>query len=228
MDRTNTTRTMGRLAIATALVAMLGAGCVTRGKYDELEAEKQSLEASRAALSEEIVALQAERDELAASLLETEAEKEAMANTYAELVGELQAEVATGQVEIQQLRDGVRLNVSDELLFDSGSATLGQLGRDLLARVAGQIKDEDAIVTVEGHTDDVAVGPTLRKRYPTNWELAGARAASVVRLLADNGVDPARLRAVSRGPFAPLASNDTEAGRAKNRRTEILLRPAMD
>jgi chemotaxis protein MotB len=210
------------------IAAGLITGCVTRGKYDELEAERQSLEARRSALAEEVANLQAERDELAAALAATEAEKEVMADTYSELVGELQAEVATGQVQIQQIRDGVRLNVSDELLFESGSVQLGQLGRELIARVANQIKNEDAIVTVEGHTDDVAVGPTLRSRFPTNWELAGARAAIVTRLLAENGVDPARLRAVSRGPFAPLVPNDSAENRAKNRRTEILLRPVPE
>ena len=81
---------------------------------------------------------------------------------------------------------------------------------------------------MEGNTDNVPVGPELRKLYPTNWELAGARAAEVVRLLADNGVDPATMRAVSRGPFDPIASNDTAEGRAENRRTEIVLRPATE
>lgn len=217
-----------RTAVAGMIAIGLLTGCVTRGKYDELEAERQSLEARRSALAEEVANLQVERDELAAALAATEAEKEVMADTYAELVGELQAEVATGQVQIQQIRDGVRLNVSDELLFESGSVKLGQLGRELIARVANQIKNEDAIVTVEGHTDDVAVGPALRSRFPTNWELAGARAAIVTRLLAENGVDPARLRAVSRGPFAPLVPNDSTESRAKNRRTEIILRPVPE
>jgi len=215
------------LALSASILSMsVTTGCVTRGTYDELQAEKASLEASREALSEEVVALQAERAELAQELAASEAEKEAMADTYSGLVSELQAEVATGQVEIQQIRDGVRLNVSDELLFESGSVDLGESGRSLLARVAEQIRNEEAVITVEGHTDDVAVGPSLRRRFPTNWELAGARAAIVVRLLAENGVDPTRMRAVSRGPFDPLASNDTEAGRAKNRRTEIILRPS--
>ena len=218
------------LVLATALMLGLSTatGCVTRGTYNDLEAEKKQIEANRDALSEEIVSLQAERESLAGQLAATEAEKEAMAGTYSELVGELQAEVATGQVEIQQIRDGVRLAVSDELLFKSGSVALGSDGRELIARVGEQIKDEAAVVTVEGHTDNVKVGPGLAKRFPTNWELAGARAASVVRLLSESGVDPTRMRAVSRGPFAPRASNDTPEGRAKNRRTEIILRPTSE
>ncbi len=121
--------------------------------------------------------------------------------------------------------DGIRLAVSDELLFPSGSAELESGGRDVLIRVAKQIGDEQAIVAVEGHTDNVRIGPSLRKRYTSNWELAAARAAGVVRLLNENGLAGERLRAVSRGPFAPIASNDTAKGRARNRRTEIVLRP---
>lgn len=216
------------VAVLATLLVPLTVGCVTRGKYNDLEAQNQELESNRDALAAEVAALQVERDALSQGLAAAEAEKEAMAGTYTELVGELQSEVAAGQVEIQQIRDGVRLNVSQELLFSSGSTQLGDAGRGLIVRVAEQIKDEEAIISVEGHSDNVAVGPALKARYPTNWELAGARAASVVRLLAENGVDPGSMRAVSRGPFAPLVSNDTEEGRAKNRRTEIILRPIQE
>jgi chemotaxis protein MotB len=75
---------------------------------------------------------------------------------------------------------------------------------------------------VQGHTDNV---PIHSERYPTNWELAGARASRVVRLLEENGVDPGRLWAVSHGEYAPVAPNDSNAGRAKNRRIEITLKP---
>jgi chemotaxis protein MotB len=133
--------------------------------------------------------------------------------------------VASGQIHIEQLVDGVRVGLSDEILFASGSASLNDGGRAVLTRVAGMISDDKAIITVEGHTDSVGISKKLKSQFPTNWELAGARAASVVRLLSEQGVDPKTMRAVSRGPFAPIASNDTREGRAKNRRTEILLRP---
>jgi chemotaxis protein MotB len=158
-------------------------------------------------------------------LLKTETEVASLRGTYGELVDVLQAEVLAGQIEVLQLVDGIRLKVSEELLFRSGSARLSEKGRTLLARVAGQIADENAIISVEGHTDNVAISPSLRDRYATNWELAGARASSVVRVLSEAGVDPMQLRAVSRGPFAPIASNDTAEGRSQNRRTEIILRP---
>jgi chemotaxis protein MotB len=78
---------------------------------------------------------------------------------------------------------------------------------------------------VVGNTDDVPVGRELSERYPTNWELAGARAAVVVRYLQEKGVDPAKLEAVSYAQYHPVASDTSAAGRADNRRTELLIRP---
>ena len=214
-------RTTGGLVILCFSLGLGAAGCVSKGKYKKLEK-------SRDELADQVTVLEGEKGELSLGLAAAVAENVVMADTYAELVGELQTEVAAGQVEVMQIRDGIRLNVSQDLLFGSGGTTLGEKGKDLIARVASQIKDEGAIISVEGNTDNVPVGPELRKHYATNWELAGARAAEVVRLLADNGVDPASMRAVSRGPFDPIASNDTAEGRAKNRRTEIILRPASE
>jgi chemotaxis protein MotB len=203
--------------VGLGLVGLLSLGCVTKGKYKDLEAERDALAAEREAAV-------AEQDQLAAQLAATLAENEAMQATYGELVRELQSEVEAGEITIQELVDGIRLGVSDELLFSSGGVDVGEKGRAVLARVAGQIVDGDTLVFVEGHTDDVPVGPRLKERYPTNWELAGARAALVVRLLSENGVAPERMRAVSRGPFDPIAPNDSDENRAKNRRTDIILR----
>jgi chemotaxis protein MotB len=203
-------------------------GCVSNDKYNHLLAERDGLAAERDGLTEEVTVLQVASDELAASLSASAQQAEKMRSTYGGLMTELEAEVAAGQLEVQQLVDGVRLNVSDELLFESGAAGLNEQGRVLIARVASRIGKEQAIISVEGHTDNVGISDSLRTRFPTNWELAAARASSVVRLLTEEGLDPTRLRVVSRGPFAPVASNQTAEGRAKNRRTEILLRPISD
>jgi len=225
---------------STRIVALLAAailagstGCVTQGSYNELESNYRTMKAERDSLAEYTAALEkrmedlsAARDELSEQLVLTEVEVAVLRGTYDELVGELESEVASGQIVIEQMRDGIRLNVSQEILFPSGSAELDERGRDVISRVSQQVKDESGvIITVEGHSDNVRISSSLAKRYPTNWELAGARAASVVRLMSENGVDPIILRAVSRGPFAPVDSNDTREGRAKNRRIEILLRP---
>lgn len=222
MNRCIRIQTILSILLLPILVASFG--CVSSGKFKDLEKERNALQSQSTELEEEVTALKSANQALATNLAQTEEEAAAMRGTYAELVGELQSEVTSGQIEIQQLVDGIQLNVSDQLLFASGSAALGEAGLAVIGRVGEQIKDERAIVAVEGHTDNAKIGPGLAKRYPTNWELAGARAASVVRHLAENGVPSENLRAVSRGPFDPIASNDTAEGRARNRRTEIILR----
>ena len=79
-------------------------------------------------------------------------------------------------------------------------------------------------IRVEGHTDNVPIGPNLKSEYPTNWELASARAVNVVRFLQEKaGIDPRRLSAVAFAQYRPVASNKTEAGKQRNRRVEIVL-----
>jgi chemotaxis protein MotB len=117
------------------------------------------------------------------------------------------------------------VNVAQDILFDSGSAEVDKSGTEILGRVAVQLKKSSHQILVIGHTDNKPIGPTLVKQYPTNWELAGARAASVVRLFANSGLPTKRLLAVSMADVKPVASNATPEGRARNRRIEIRLRP---
>lgn len=224
---------MTRTAAPLVMLLILLPGCVTKGRYDMLASDRDSIAAERDALAEraaklqeELDATRVESDEVRAALAATEAQMDELQSTYGSLVDELESELASGQIKIKQLADGIQLNLSQEILFPSGSAQLDATGRDVIARVAGQIRNEQAVISVEGHSDDVPIRGALKQRYPTNWELAGARASSVVRLLTERGVSPDSVRAVSRGPFAPVASNETSEGRAQNRRIEIILRPA--
>ena len=145
--------------------------------------------------------------------------------TYDGLVKSLKKELKAGQIEVTQLRDGLRVNVSQDILFDSGSASLDKGGTAVLSRVATELRKSSHQILVIGHSDNKPIRPTLSKQYPSNWELAGARAASVVRLFANSGLPNKRMRAVSVADSQPVASNKTEEGRAKNRRIEIRLRP---
>jgi chemotaxis protein MotB len=181
----------------------------------ELEVDLGRLRKAEAELSESL-ALREQQ------LARRNEELESLRGTYEGLVSDLEAEVAAGQIQIQQLREGLRLNLTQEVLFPSGSAEVNASGRSVLARVSERLRELPNHVEVRGHTDNV---PIASQRYPTNWELAGARAARVVRLLAENGLAPERLSAVSVGEYAPVASNDTEVGRARNRRIEITLEP---
>jgi chemotaxis protein MotB len=119
-------------------------------------------------------------------------------------------------------RRGLVITVlTDQLLFDSGSATIKPAGLPLMHAVAGLLQQEKSHqVEVEGHTDPV---PTSSSQYPTNWELSTARASSVVRELASDGVQQQRLTAAGRAYLDPVADNSSDAGRSRNRRVEIIL-----
>ena len=112
--------------------------------------------------------------------------------------------------------------LTDRILFESGSATIKPEGRALIGELSGLFKAEVRHpIQVEGNTDSVPVRGA--GGYPSNWELSGARAASVVRGLIANGVAPRRLTTKGNADGRPVASNDTEAGRRRNRRVELVL-----
>lgn len=197
--------------------------------------EMEDLLQARSALEVDIRKLQRTEAILSGTLREREAklasrgeELRKLQGTYEGLVADLQQELADGQIEIEQLRSGIRLNLAQDVLFASGSAELSRAGTAVVNKVAGRLKTAPYRIQVQGHTDPIPIRSTLRDRFPTNWELAAARASQVVRLLAKQGVRPDRLRAVSFGQYRPVASNQTADGRAKNRRIEIRLEPLAE
>jgi chemotaxis protein MotB len=190
-----------------------------------LAQEKDALATEKTALEENLAVLKTKEDTLGSKLREREEEAKRLQSTYDGLVANLKKELQSGQIQVQQLRDGLRVNVAQDILFDSGSAAVDTNGTEVLGRVAVQLKKSSHQILVIGHTDNKPIGAALVKRYPTNWELAGARAASVVRLFAHSGLPAKRLLAVSMADARPVASNSTPEGRARNRRIEIRLRP---
>ncbi len=142
-----------------------------------------------------------------------------------ELMEELETWVVAGLIKMELLKDGLHLVLSAEILFPTGSAELNDTGREVLTKLVQELEQLPYQIGVVGYTDNVPVGPRLAARYPSNWELAGARAASIVRLFQGAGIPVQQLVAVSRGEGQPIASNDTPEGRAENRRIEVRLRP---
>jgi chemotaxis protein MotB len=199
------------LVISTALI--LFTGCVSKGKYDDAISENEFLDSQNQALLEE---LDLRDDEITAM----EEEQLEMSSVLKELL-------IAGSVKMQLLADGLHIELSHDILFKTGSAELSEEGSALIAQLAQEMTDYSYQVVVMGYTDSVPVGGQLAEKYPSNWELAGARAASVVRIMATNGISPEQLGAVSFGSTRPLASNDTPEGRAANRRIEIRLRPVQ-
>ncbi len=211
--------------MAPALLLAGLVGCVSSGKYEKLTEERDALRQRLADAEDEQLHLESAGRNLAVSLTQQEGELSSMRGTYDALLSELEQEVAAGQVQIQRLRDGIRVNLAQDILFPTGSAELDGQGRDVLTRVAEQLAKAGHRIEVEGHTDDVRIRGALGRTYPTNWELAGARAARVVRLFEEQGLDRERMAAVSFGEMHPVASNADPEGRAKNRRIEIRLLP---
>jgi chemotaxis protein MotB len=187
---------------------------LTPNVTSELEHTPSSAQASAAAAS----AAQSAAPNVTAAEQE-QAEFEALQhklNEYAAHHGFSQEVHAT----IEQRGLAIRV-LTDSLLFASGSATLDPQGAPLLSEIAGLLNvDHVHPVAVEGNTDDV---PISGGEFPSNWELSTARASSVVRFLISQGVDPQRLSAVGYAEQHPVASNATAAGRALNRRVEIVL-----
>ncbi len=212
-----------------------------RAGLDNLEAERARLEQERAAKETDIRVLTDSRAELSRSLDEQQAErarlerqriaKEAeirrLGQMHAELSKSLEAEIAKGDIRIRQVRDRLRINMVDQVLFDSARAVVKPEGLEVLKRVSAILtKVDDKQIRIEGHTDNVPIGPKIIHRFPTNWELSTARATSVVRYLIDEGgVEKANLSAVGYAHNRPVASNETPEGRAENRRIEIVLYP---
>lgn len=130
-------------------------------------------------------------------------------------------------VDVQVLKGVVYISLSDKMLYKSGSYEISPTANETLAKVAKIITDyKDYDVLIEGNTDNV---PISQKNIRNNWDLSALRASSVVQALQnDHGVDPKRLTAGGRGEYNPIASNGTEDGKAKNRRTQIIVTPKLD
>lgn len=125
-----------------------------------------------------------------------------------------------GQVSVSEGAFGITVEINASVLFASGEATLGADAVAALRAVAAVIAGAGFPVTVEGHTDNT---PINTYRFPSNWELSAVRASSVVRLFIESGVAPERLTAAGYGEQRPVAGNDSEQGRARNRRVAILI-----
>ena len=198
-----------------------------RAEIAALGAEKGRMKGEIGQLEGEMQDLGGELDRQKAELVAQQQKAARLKSTYDGLMSNLKNELASGQIEIRQLRDGLSVDVAQEILFASGSAKLDKTGQEVLLRVSEQLKKTQYEIVVGGHTDNVKIGPGLVERYPSNWELAAARASAVVRLFEDSGIDVKRLRAVSFGEYHPRDTNETREGRERNRRIEIRLRPVV-
>ncbi|HCN52513.1 MAG TPA: hypothetical protein DIS88_01550 [Prevotella sp.] len=136
------------------------------------------------------------------------------------------------EVDVQVLKGVVYISLADNMLYKSGSYEINDRAEETLSKIAKIIRDySDYDVLIEGNTDNVPINTTnpIMKNIRNNWDLSCLRAASVAQYLQDHfSVDPKRLTAGGRGEYNPLVANDTELGKQRNRRTQIIITPKLD
>lgn len=181
-------------------------------KGDEL-AEKEELLLQREKTLNELQAVIARQDSITRRL--NDVLRDALLGFQSD---ELSVEVKNGKVYV---------SMSDKLLFQSGSASIEEKGKEAIKVLADVLdKNKDIDILIEGHTDTIPIHTAV---YKDNWDLSVARATSIVRILTNEyKITPTRLTASGKGEFSPKATNTTPEGRAVNRRTEIILSPKLD
>jgi len=188
------------------LVAVLAAGCVPKSKYLDVQ---NKLDACQ-------------------SKLDKKGEHKGQGNGNADFTAiakELQPLVQKGILEVEDEDGRTTIGMRAEVLFPSGSADLSADGRDTIHQVGVALARNTSLNwQVEGHTDNQ---PIDTKEFPDNWHLGAARSLAVLEVLQNAGMSGDRLSAASFGEFTPVASNANEAGRAQNRRIEIVLLPEV-
>lgn len=185
---------------------------------EELNQTKQNLNSS----NETIANQQARLQELQRLIDQQRQQSEALRKTIADALINFNSD----QLTVSLKNGKVYVSISEQLLFPSGSADVNKAGTEALATLAKVLnQNPDININVEGHTDSVAIS----KKYVDNWALSVARSTAIARILIKNyEVNPTRIITSGRSQFFPIADNSTEEGRAKNRRTEIILEPKLD
>ena len=224
------------LAGAAASIYLWTRVGAARHEADTARAALDAARAERADLAQQLEKAEAAKadllslkNELSIQVQAKEEELAKLQGTYQELEAKMKEEIAKGDVRLSQSGGRIKVDLVDKILFDVGDASITGQGAGVLSRVGAVLANvQDKKIQVSGHTDDRPISERLRDRYPTNWELAAARASNVVRFLEEEAKVPGRrLVAAAYGPWEPISSNRTESGRARNRRIEIVLTPAL-
>ena len=205
-------------------------------KKKELEDEYQKLQGSLGSTRSELGDTQAKLQELQAKLnltekqLDTlrqiEAETKKRNEIYARFVDKLQKMIDAGKLTVSIENGRLVINLPEDVLFPTGRTTISTGGTETLKEIADVLKElPERRFQIEGHTDTV---PIHNDRFASNWELSSGRALKVVHLMIDEGVMPQNISAAGYGEFQPRADNNTDEGKALNRRIEIVMLPNLD
>lgn len=201
-----------------------------KNRFEEFEFEIRSL-------NNEISKCQGEYENLLLRIPEIQGEKEQLKSnidqlqsTYDAIASELSNQVRDKEVIISELQDKFSITFVDRVLFKLGKATITPEGGKILTKVGKNLRSvHDRRIRVIGHTDNIPIMDAYRYKFPSNWELSAARAAAVVRhFQKEIGLNPQSLEAVGRSFYEPITSNESEEGRARNRRVEIIIAPLIE
>lgn len=198
-------------------------------KNEALEAKLERAIATSSSVQQELTAKeqrmmeQQERLDLLQNLLD---EQRAVMEGLKTTIDKALVQYRSDELQVFEQDGKLYVSLQDKLLFPSGSATVNKDGKEALSKLAAVINNSpDIQILVEGHTDNVPI----RGRFEDNWALSTARATAIVRVLTNAyDVQPERVTAAGRSFYYPKASNETPEGRAKNRRTEIILTPQLN
>ncbi|MCB9072029.1 MAG: OmpA family protein [Bdellovibrionaceae bacterium] len=215
-----------------ALMVLVLTGCVSKSTYRETVAEKDQ---QIKLLEDQMLTNAKDRGQLKNSLEEMkkaleemrarEEEQKKRLHEFEDLTQRFKKLIDSGTLSVRIIDGKMVVSLGSDVLFPSGSAKLSKQGVQTIKDVTTQLASiSNKSYQVEGHTDDVPIATAL---FPSNWELASARALSVVKTMVDTGMPTERVSAASYGKFHPVADNKTKEGKAANRRIEIVIVPDL-
>lgn len=214
-----------------------------REANDQLQTRITAVEARNAelverlrSLGQEVEGLESERGNLQSSLQETQraldelrarerAQQERLA-TFRRMIERFRSMIDSGRLRVRITRNRMLIELSENILFDSGRARLREEGEQALTEIVAVLNSiPNRQFQVGGHTDNI---PMRSSRFASNWELSSQRAVNVARFMIEQGLSAERISAAGYADTQPVASNETPEGRAQNRRIEIILLPNLD
>lgn len=200
-----------RVLFLLCVVSVFLAGCVSKGKYNDLESKYNALQGQYTTLQGQYQQLQ-------------QASAAQAARSSADIAA-LKKELAADKVHVSRLQDAIKYTVNSDLLFRPGSWEMSKQGQEVIAKLAPRLAPfQQSKIVVHGYTDNAPVGRALQRQGITSNEvLSQKRAEAVMQYLLTQGVKPDMISAQGRGEADPLATNATAEGRAQNRRVELTL-----
>jgi chemotaxis protein MotB len=187
------------------------------------------LEEEAAKVHNELQELQSQFINLKGQKVLSETNKVQLKSTYEALITDLEKQIKNQEITIKAFKDRVSVSFVDRILFEIGKATITSEGEMILKKVGEILRNvQGKQIRIVGHTDNIPIMSKYRYKFPTNWELSGARSSAVIRYFQKNiHLDPKNLEAVGRSFYEPIASNETSQGRVQNRRVEIIISPQL-